>query len=84
MRDVIVGFFGFSSASPFGMGAPAVMGGGRTKLSGWECTEDAVDAVEAAGTGDSVGFEAAAAWGLLLAGVAMCSTGFKFGGRISG
>jgi hypothetical protein len=66
------------------MGAPAVIGGGRTKLSGWECTEEAVDAVEAAGTGESVGFEAAAAWGLLLAGVAMYLMGLEFGGGISG
>jgi hypothetical protein len=59
------------------------MGGGRTKLSGWECTEEAVDAVEAAGTGDSVGFEPAAAWGLLLTEVAMYSMGLELGGGLS-
>lgn len=79
MRDVIVGFFGFSSASPFWVVVPALEGGERTKLSGWECTEEAVEAVEAGGTGDSMGFAVAAAWGLLLTGVAMCLVVFEFG-----
>ena len=60
------------------MVVPALEGGERTKMSGCECTEEAVEAVEAGGTGDSVGCGVAAAWGLLLTGVAMCFVGFEF------
>lgn len=70
MREVIVGFFGFRSASPF-VWLPFTLGfveGGRAKwLSGWECNEDAV---EAEGTGEATGFEGGFC-GLLLAGAAM-------------
>lgn len=56
MREVMVGFFGFSETSPFGCGVPWV-GGGSAKLpSGCECNEEVV---EIEGAGEATGLELA-------------------------
>ena len=59
MRDVMVGFFGLSNASPFCC-APfvgALPGGGSAKFgSGCECSDEAVDTE---GAGEATGFDAA-------------------------
>jgi len=71
MRDVMVGFLTLRAASPFTYAPLAGTGfafGGRAKFaSGWDCTEDAV---EAEGTGEATGF-AVAEVGLLVVGAAM-------------
>ena len=80
MRDVIVGFLGFRSASPFAWApfAPALEAGGSAKLpSDCECKEEAV---EAEGTGEAMGF-GVAPWGLLLTGAAMFVIIIVFGGE---
>jgi hypothetical protein len=76
IRDVIVGFFGLSCASPLATTPPFTapcVGGGRAKLpSGCECNEEVV--VETEGTGEATGLEEAD-WGLLLVGAAMVLQG---------
>jgi hypothetical protein len=77
MRDVMVGFFGLSSASPF-WGAPfaaaAFDGGGRAKLgSACECSDEAVDTD---GAGEAAGFDATVC-GLPLVVAAMVRVGLS-------
>jgi len=81
MRDVIVGFLGFSRASPLAVVplVPLEAGfRGVVVVSDCECNDEAVEA-----EGDAVGF-AVEAWGLGLAGVAMRATGADEGARAVG
>jgi hypothetical protein len=85
MRDVMVGFFGFSSASPFCAVPLAPLfeedGGREATFSGTECNEEAVEGAETEGAGEAAaGFEEMLG-GLLLTGAAMGEgeVGFRVG-----
>jgi hypothetical protein len=78
MREVIVGFFGLSNASPFARapfaGAGALVGGGTARfVSDCECCDEAVE-TEGAGEGAGVGFAEVLEGLLASAGAAMVVT----------